>query len=355
MRGIDTLRRLDSDAGLLRLRLDTLNRQLATGRRAEAPGDLAPQFTHIAALRAEAGRHAAYGAAVSAASSRAEVAQTALGRLAAIAGEFAEGVSAKLDTSNPGTIAFAAARARSALIETGQILNTRSGNDYIFGGSDTQSPPVPSPEDLPSGGFAAAIAASVATLGGGNAAAVNAATRAAAASDAPGTTPFSAFLSASPGLDEPRRSVPSDDGAVVAYGIPANRNAVAVSRGETTGSWSRDLLRGLASIAAMTPAQAAASPDDFAQLVASVRSGFRSAAGALADEAGALGVTQQHLDETQQRHADTGTALQRQLSEIQDVDLAEVLTRLKSTETTLQASYGAIGRISQLTLAQFLR
>jgi flagellar hook-associated protein 3 FlgL len=355
MRGIDTLRRLDSDAGLLRLRLDTLNRQLATGRRAEAPGDLAPQLPHIAALRADAGRHAAYRAAVSEASGRTDVAQTALGRLAGIAREFAESVTAKLDPGNPDTISFAAARARSALIETGQILNTRAGNDYLFGGSDSQSPPVPSPDDLPSGGFAAAIAASVATLGGGNAAAVAAATRATAASDAAGTTPFSAFLSASPGLGEPRRSVPSDDGAMVAYGIPANRNAVAVSHGETTGSWARDLLRGLASVAAMTPAQAAASPADFTQFIGMVRGGFRSADSALADEAGALGVTQKHLDETQQRHADADTALQGQLSEIQDVDLAEVLTRLKSTETTLQASYSAIGRISQLTLAQFLR
>ncbi len=56
MRGIDTLGRLDSDAGLLRLHLDTLNKQLATVRRAEAPGDLAPDLPRAAALRAEAAR-----------------------------------------------------------------------------------------------------------------------------------------------------------------------------------------------------------------------------------------------------------------------------------------------------------
>ena len=64
MRGIDTLGRLDADAGLLRLRLETLNRQLATGRRAEAPGDLAPQLPRVAELRAEATRRDTYGGAI---------------------------------------------------------------------------------------------------------------------------------------------------------------------------------------------------------------------------------------------------------------------------------------------------
>ena len=47
--------------------------------------------------------------------------------------------------------------------------------------------------------------------------------------------------------------------------------------------------------------------------------------------------------------------MQAQLAEIEEVDLAEVLTRLRATETTLQASYGAIGRLGGLTLANFLR
>jgi flagellin-like hook-associated protein FlgL len=47
--------------------------------------------------------------------------------------------------------------------------------------------------------------------------------------------------------------------------------------------------------------------------------------------------------------------LRTQLAGIEEVDLAEVLTRLKATETTLQASYGAIGRLGGLALANFLR
>lgn len=354
MRGIDTLGRLDADAGLLRLRLDTLNRQLATGRRAEAPGDLAPHGPRVAELRAEAARRGAYGAAVGEALGRAEATQGALSRLSAIASEFADGVAMKLSPKDAETIPLAAARARSALVEVGHLLNSRQGGEYLFGGSDSANPPVPSPDGLPASGFAAQIAAAVSTLGDGNAAGVGAATRAAAASDAAGTTPFSAFLSSGPGSTEPRRGVPAEDGALVPYGIAANRNAAAVSSGETTGSWARDLLRGLASIAALTPAQAA-SPADFEAFAAVVRAGLRSASDALADEAGALGFTEARLEGTRRRHADADTALQAQLAGIEEVDLAEVLTRLKATETTLQASYGAIGRLGDLTLARFLR
>ncbi|GAA0574964.1 hypothetical protein GCM10009416_12040 [Craurococcus roseus] len=149
--------------------------------------------------------------------------------------------------------------------------------------------------------------------------------------------------------------MPAEDGALVPYGVQANRNAAAASGGETTGSWARDLLRGLASIAAMTPAQAAASPSEFRAFVAVVREGFRSATGALADEAGALGLTEARLEGVQRRHADANTALAAQIAGVEEVDLAEVLTRLKATETTLQASYAAIGRLGDLSLARFLR
>ncbi len=55
------------------------------------------------------------------------------------------------------------------------------------------------------------------------------------------------------------------------------------------------------------------------------------------------------------RHEEANTALAEQLAAIEEVDLAEVLTRLQATETTLQASYAATGRLGGLTLAQFLR
>jgi flagellin-like hook-associated protein FlgL len=240
------------------------------------------------------------------------------------------------------------------MVEVGHLLNSRSNGEYLFGGSDVANPPVPDPEGLPGSGMAQRIAASVATLGGGNAAAVAAATKAAAVDDAAGVTPFSAFLSdPAAGLSEPRRSVPAGDGQAVPYGIAANRNGGAASTGETTGSWARDLLRGLASLAALGPAQAA-SPADFRALSDSIRQGLKSAADGLADEQGALGLTEQRLQAAQARHASVTDTLKAQLSDIEEVDLASTLTRLQATRTALEASYTAIGNLSSLTLTRYL-
>ena len=39
---------------------------------------------------------------------------------------------------------------------------------------------------------------------------------------------------------EARRAAPASDGELIAYGLTADRNGEAQSRGETTGSWARD-------------------------------------------------------------------------------------------------------------------
>ena len=213
MSSVSLLGRLEADGAALRLRLETLTRQASTGRRTEAIGELAPQLPRALTLRGEIGRREAYGSAIGEALGRATTTGTVLQRLAAIAGEFADGVAIKLDPNDTGSLALVAARARAAMVEVGQLLNSRSNGEYLFGGSDFANPPVPDPEGLPDSGMARQVAGAVATLGVGNAAAVAAATKAAAMDDSAGVTPFSAFLSdPAGGLAEPRRSVPAGDG-----------------------------------------------------------------------------------------------------------------------------------------------
>lgn len=354
MSGVGMLGRLEADTAALRLRLETLTRQVSTGRRAEAQGDLAPDLPRALTLRAEIGRREAYGAAIGEALTRTQATQQVMRRLGEIAREFADQVAIRLDPNDTGTLGMVATRARAAMVEVGQLLNSQSAGEYLFGGSDYGRPPVPDPEGLPAGGLAAGIAAAIAGLGPGNAAAVADQTRALAMDDGAGVTPFSAFLSdPDTGLAEPRRSVPAGDGLLVPYGLFANRNAAAASTGETTGSWARDLLRGLASLAALTPASAA-SPPDFRALAGTIRDGLRSARDAIADEAGALGQTEARLEAARERHSVLTDAMEAQLADIEEVDLAATLTRLQATRTALEASYTAIGRLGTLSLARFL-
>ena len=350
MGGIDLLGRLEQDSARLRLQMQTLARQLGNGQRGQVLGDLTPQLPRALDLKTELARRDIYGGAIDQAIERSAATQSVLSRLIAIGREFAEDVAMKIDPRDPVAIGPFAERARAALVEVGQLLNTRYAGEYLFGGSDFANPPIPDPEGLPSGGMATQIATAVATLGGGNAATVAATTKIVAQTD---DTPFSTFLTTT-GLTEPRRSVPTEDGAMVGYGLFANRNASAPSTGETTGAWARDLMRGLMSLASLTPANAASEADlqDFA---ATIRDGLRSATNALADEAGALGQTEARLKATRDLHEMVQVTLTDQLADIEEVDLAETLTRLQQTQTALEASYGAIARLGSLSLVQFLR
>jgi flagellar hook-associated protein 3 FlgL len=351
---MDMLTRLDADTTALRLRLQQQTRQVSTGLKSDALGDLAGQLPRLLDLRAEMARRDTYTHSIGQTLARTQATQTALARLGEVAREFGDDVAMKLDANNPASIPMMAGRAKLALIEVGQLLNSRSNGEYLFAGSDFANPPVPDPNGLPSSGFAALIASAVGGLGGGNAATVAADTMAAVLDDSAGVSPFSPFLQAGgAGQTEGQRAAPSGDGTQTAFGIIANRNSAAVSQGETSGSWALDLLRGLASIAALTPAQAA-DRTDFRDLSITIREGLRSAAGALADESGALGLAEQRLEATRTRHQTMRDALESQVADIQEVDLAATLTRLKATQTVLEASYTALGRIGELSLARYL-
>jgi len=353
MSGIGSIGRLDTGAAALRAKLDVLTRQVSDGRKGPGYGDIAPEARRAVDLRADIARREAWQGTISRALARTEVTQEALSRLSDIATQFyTEAI--RMDGTSGARISAVAAQARAAMEEVANLLNERHAGEYIFGGTDSANPPVPDPAGIATGGMASDIAAAVASLGGGNAAGVVAATLAAAQSDATGTTPFSAFLSdPAQGLAEPRRAVPAAEGERVDHGVLANRNAAATSEGETTGSWARDILRGLAGFAALDPAQAQLGAD-FTDFVASLREGMRSAIDALGEERGALGAVEQRLETTARRHSEVNVALTAQVAAIEEVDMAETISRLTATQTQLEASYRAISVTSGLTLTRFL-
>ena len=352
---MDALGRLNADSALIRARVETLSRQVASGRRAEVMGDIAPDAPRAINLSNDISRRETYTTAIDQALGRTGVVQATLQRLKDIASEFRSNVAMRLDAANPAALATVQARARSAALEVGTLLNTRFNGEYLFGGSDLSKPPVPDAGNLLNSPLAMAIGGQIAGRTAGNAAAVAAATRAAAQDQTPGASPFSAFLEdPAAGGAEPRRGAPAADGLLVAYGIAANRNGTASSQGETTGSWARDLLRGLLSLAALGPAQTA-QPLGFEALAGTLRAGMESAENALSEEMGALGSVEQQLGAARTRHRGIADTLRSQLSDITDVDLASTLTRLQAMRNALEASYRMTSSMGSLTLSQFLR
>lgn len=358
MSSIEMFQRLTSETAQLRARRDDFMRQSTTGMKAERIGDLAPEVPRAVSLRGEIGRREVYGRAMDQALGRTTVMQDSLDRLTEIAREFRTKAATRITAGDPGSLMTVQSDARAALTEVAHLLNTRHAGEYLFGGSDMGRPPIPDPEGLATGQMAQDIAAEVAALPVQGVAATIAATRSIAQSNAAGITPFSDFLTADallpPGEQEARRGVPAADGQVIAYGIVAGRNADAVSQGETTGSWARDLMRNLMSLAALKPEQMS-DRATFDSFIGTLRDGLSSAELALGEEAGALGLVEARMEATQRRHDNLSAALGQQLSDIEEVDVADVLTRLQATRTALEASYRAIASVGDLNLANFLR
>jgi flagellin-like hook-associated protein FlgL len=74
----------------------------------------------------------------------------------------------------------------------------------------------------------------------------------------------------------------------------------------------------------------------------------------LQEQIGVLGVRQNTVDQTDTRHTDFLITLKQQITDVEDVDGAEALTRLSLLQTNLEASYKLISTTRDLSLVNFL-
>jgi flagellin-like hook-associated protein FlgL len=347
------LAQLVSQSSLLKAQLTTLTAQSVDGKRGNWYGDLAGDARRAISLRGEISRRETHAATIDRALGRTGAAQEALSRLSSIAEDFLT-QAGKITSADSRRIAALASGARQALGEVAGLLNEQQAGEYLFSGADSANPPIPDPGNIMSTGMATDIATAVGSLAPGNSAAVLAATLAAATSNTPGQTPFSDYLlDPARGLTEPRRTTLAGDGEAVETGLFASRNAAASGTGSETGSWSRDLLRGLMTLSSLTPEMAAAGAD-FDAVVASATAGLKSAMTGLGEEAGALGLSESRLEAAKTRQTDLRTVLNGQLSDVEEVDLAATLTAMQDTQTRLQASWQALSMLAGLSLTKFL-
>jgi flagellin-like hook-associated protein FlgL len=281
------------------------------------------------------------------------VTQNVLNRIGTIAEKFAANSTKLMGAAKPEEIQIQAGQAKAALVEIANLLNEEYAGEYLFGGADTRNPPIPNPNTIATTGMAKEIADEVATLDATNATTVLAAITGWATNDDPLITPFSEYLETGEGKTEGRRNLLASDNERIDYGILANRNAAVVSSGETTGSWARDLLRGLASIAGITPEKSQLG-QSYTSFVTKVQEGLRSSVDALALERGALGVTEARLGSVRTLHESVSLSLSLQVSDLEEVDMAKTITSFQATQTQLEASYRAIAMAQQLSLTRFL-
>jgi flagellin-like hook-associated protein FlgL len=412
MTGISLTGRIDLNAVLLRERLTRLGEQVSSGRKGSSYAVLNTGAPKAMDLRGDISRREAYQNTIQQTLAKVQVTQDVLDRIGAIAERFTANTAKLMGATKPEEIQIQAGQARAALVEVANLLNERYSDEYLFGGTATHQPPIPDPDGILTSGMTSGIIDEVALLTSANAATVLANTKALAQSDAYGTTPFSPFLSTNRGwavstpfavgemivsngniyrataagtsastgggpagtgtgiVDngvtwdfvqpgaiaggiEGRRNLLSSDNERIEYGIAANRNGAVVSSGETTGSWARDLLRGLASIAGLTPEKSQLG-DGYTTFIATVQQGLKSSVNALALERGALGVVEARMDSIRTFHESVTLSLTLQVSEIEEVDMAKTITSFQATQSQLEASYRAMAIAQQLSLTRFL-
>jgi flagellin-like hook-associated protein FlgL len=355
MNGISLSGRIDLNAIMLRERITQLGEQISTGRKGTSYAALHTDAPKSMDLRADIARREAYQNTIGQTLSKVQITQDVLDRLGAIAEKFTAGTAKLMGATKPEEIQIQAGQAKAALVEVANLLNEKFNGEYLFSGSDTHNPPIPNPDTIATdvNGAYYKITQKVAALDAINASITLADTKALAESNVAGETPFSDFLSTGAGASEGRRNVLGDDNERIEYGIFANRNAAVVSTGDTTGSWARDLLRGLASIAGLTPDKSQLG-DGYTTFITTVQQGLKSSVNALALERGALGVTEARMESVKNLHAGITTSLTLQVSEIEEVDMAKTITTFQATQTQLEASYRAIAMAQQLSLTRFL-
>ena len=157
MTAVSTLSRLEASSLALRMRLDTLTRQVADGRKGPYYGDIAPQARVAIDLRADMARRDVWQDTIDSTLSRSSVAQNAMQRISDIATDFYR-KAITIDGTSGTLISSIATQARAAMAEIASLLNETHAGQYIFGGTDSANPPVPDAKGIAHSGMATDIA-----------------------------------------------------------------------------------------------------------------------------------------------------------------------------------------------------
>jgi flagellar hook-associated protein 3 FlgL len=341
---------IDNAAATL-ARLNTLTEQSSTGLVSQTYAGLgAGAAQTVLSVAPQVASANAQIAAINATTGPMTVQQNALTAISSITTGIVSQLSG-LGTLDSSGAAGVIAATQAALVQVATLLDTQDGGTYVFGGQDSGEPPVPNPDTIAGSGFYTQIQAAVAGLAGNGAAATTAAVLGVAGSNAAGTTPFAAGLAAAAGLP----TLTLGNGQQVTTGIAANSNGFVTTPGAgatSTGSYMRDILAGLASIASLTPAQIGGA--GFQSFLQTTETSMRNANDSLNQDAGVLGNTQAALATQATGLGATVTALTNQVSNADTVDAAATISQISSVQTALQSSYQLIATMKTLNLASYL-
>jgi len=269
---------------------------IASGRRAHRFADVADRASVLVATKAERSQNAAWVAESDQTLVRVRAMDGALGHLSEVAERFRALLVTRLDDAVGDDLPFVS-EVDLSLAEVEGRLNLQLDGRYLFAGSRTDTRPVLLP-------------------------------------DPPPTNPPDPSLYFQG--DDVRLSARADDGIAVTYGVTAAEPAFA------------------ALIASLGSAREAHLLDD--------RAGLEAALDAMDDTIGALSTLRSEVGTAASRieviadgQRQATLYLDELVSTIEDADVPTAMTRIAQDTASLEAAYLTIARLSQLSLADYLR
>ncbi|EWY35790.1 hypothetical protein N825_34305 [Skermanella stibiiresistens SB22] len=322
-------------------RMTDLTEQVSSGKKTSVYGGLGADARQSIDLRGQVTELDTYQKNIASAQLRVTSAVETMERINDVARDVREQLT-KLTGNPPPNQSVIQDIAKRGYDEVAQLLNTKVEGRYIFAGSDTTNPPFPDAAQ-----FFTDVQTEVNAFAANGAPATIAATTAIATDD----TYFSTALQ---GVDPSPLKARVDRNLDLSYQVRANGPESPPPPAGQLEPF-REILRGLATAANLTyDTNNPGSFTDYNSVLDTTRNALDSASKNLDSHVGILGSTSERMKALDSQHDITATTAKTNLTDIEDVDMADAISKLDLIKTQLQASYKVTSTLHQVNLIDFL-
>jgi flagellar hook-associated protein 3 FlgL len=333
----------------IQARMTEYSEQTSTGKKGTVYGALGSDVRQSIDLRGHVNELDTYQKNIATAQLRVTSAIDTMDRIKDVARDVRDQLT-KLSGNPPPDQTVVKDIAQRGYNEVAQLLNTKVEGRYIFAGSDIGNQPFPN-----AGQFFTDIQTQVNNYAANGALATVTATTA-IATEANGITYFSTALQTA---DPSPLSARVDRNLDLSYQVRANGPEFPPPPAPPPPAGQiepfREILRSLATAANLTYDPAIpASFNDFQSLLTTTRTSLDTAAKNVDNHVGILGSTAARMKALDTQHDETMVTLKQGIGDVEDVDMAETISKLQLVQTQLQASYKVTATLQKVNLIDFI-
>jgi flagellar hook-associated protein 3 FlgL len=319
---------LSREQAELKSEMTTLSVEVSTGVSSDTASYLDGDLNQLTSIEASLSRLDAYDTVTTQTALEAETMQTSLTTISDVSADLSSSLITVSSSSTSYSLESIGSEGRSALETVVSALNVQVAGQSLFAGVETDSAAVVSADDI------------IAELVG-------------VTEDA--TTAAEVEAAVNAWFDDP------DGYAATCYIGGDSRSAVTISDGDsvtldTTANDEsiREMLKGISMAALLDTDVLAGDDDERAALAIAANNQIIEANTELTYLQADIGITEQKIEDTSSRNEAEVSSLEMARSELIAVDSYEASTRLTEVETQLELLYTVMGRITSMSLVDYI-